>query len=139
VPGLPIIEVRTLAEEVDASLWSERLTASLASIFGGLAALLAAVGIYGLLAYAVAQRTREIGIRMALGAKRGSVLALIGTQAVRMVAAGVVLGLAVSIAVAPVLGAMLYGITPNDPSTLAGAGVFVVVVSAAANAHTALR
>jgi predicted permease len=138
-PGLPVIEVRTLAEEVDASLWSERLTASLASIFGGLAALLAAVGIYGLLAYAVAQRTREIGIRMALGAKRGSVLALVGTQAVRMVAAGVVLGLAASLAAAPVLRALLYGIMPNDPATLAGAGVFVIVIAAAATAIPALR
>ena len=81
-PALPFTEINTMSEEVDASVAPERMTAVLASIFGAVAAALAAIGIYGLLAYAVAQRRREIGIRMAIGARPGDIAAMIGTQTV---------------------------------------------------------
>ena len=93
-PAVPFVEISTLAEEVDASTAGERLTAALASIFGTIAALLTAVGLYGLLAYVVAQRRREIGIRMALGAQTVDIGVLVGRQALAMVIGGWSLGLA---------------------------------------------
>ena len=92
-PGLPFLEVHTMAEEADISMASERITAALASLFGGIAALLAGVGIYGLLAYVVRQRRREIGIRMALGALPADIGKLIAGQTLAMTAAGIILGL----------------------------------------------
>jgi predicted permease len=99
-PSVAFLEIHTLADEVDASTASERLTAALASIFGAIAALLVGVGIYGLLAYAVAQRKREIGIRMALGARLADIRGLIGRQVCLMVACGVAAG---------ILGALMAG------------------------------
>ena len=92
-PGLPFLEVHTLAEEADISMAGERITAALASLFGGIAALLVGVGIYGLLAYVVAQRRREIGIRMALGAQPSQIGKLIARQTLVMTAAGIIAGL----------------------------------------------
>jgi len=138
-PALPFIEVHTLAEEVDASAASERLTATLASLFGVLAAMLAALGIYGLLSYAVAQRRREIGIRMALGARPGDIGRMIGRQALALVAAGITAGLAVAWEAAPAIGSLLYGVTPSDGMSLATAAAFVLVVSALATAIPAGR
>jgi predicted permease len=129
---LPIVEVHTLAEEVDSSLWSERLVAALASIFGALAALLAAVGLYGLLAYAVAQRTREIGIRMALGARPESILGLMGRQALLMVACGIATGLGAAVLAAPAVRGLLYGVAANDAATLLAAASFVALIAALA-------
>jgi predicted permease len=128
-PALPIIEIHTLAEEISATLWSERLVAALASIFGALAALLAAVGLYGLLAYAVAQRTREIGIRVALGAAPSSIFIWIGSEALVMTAAGVLIGLAATFALAPAVRSLLYGVAPNDAGALIGSAVFVALIA----------
>ena len=138
-PTLPFLEIHTLAEEVDASASSERLTATLASLFGLLAAVLAAVGIYGLLSYAVAQRRREIGIRMALGARPADIGEMIGRQALLLVAAGIAVGLFATWEVAPLVRSLLYGVTPNDGVSLAGAAAFVVVVSVVATALPATR
>ena len=120
-PALAFAEVHTLAEEVDDSAAPERLTAILASVFGLFAALLASVGLYGLLAFSVAQRQREIGIRMALGARPQSIAQLIGGQALLLVGIGVVLGLAAAILVAPMASALLYGVAPSDPLSMAAA------------------
>jgi len=128
-PSLAFTEIHTLAEEVDDSAAPERLTAILASVFGLFAALLAAVGIYGLLAYAVAQRQREIGIRMALGARPGSIANLVGGQALVLVAIGVSLGLGGALFLAPMAGTLLYGVGPADPVSLAAAAVMVAVVA----------
>ena len=137
--ALPFTEVHTLAEEVDDSAAPERLTAILASIFGLFAALLAAVGLYGLLAYAVAQRQREIGIRMALGALPRSIARLIGGQALVLVAMGVVLGLAAAFLLAPLATAVLYGVGPADPLSMAAAAVLVALVAALAALIPAAR
>jgi predicted permease len=138
-PALPFTEVHTLAEEVDASAAPERLTAVLASLFALIAALLAAVGLYGLLAYAVAQRQREIGIRMALGARPRAIAGLIGGQALLLVAAGVALGLAGARLAAPLAGALLYGVGPYDPASMVAAAVFVTLVAALAALIPAAR
>jgi hypothetical protein len=124
-PALPFVEVRTLAEEADASLWAERLTAALSSVFGAIAAFLAAVGLYGLLAYSVAQRSREIGIRMALGADAGRILGLISGDALVLVGCGIALGLGAALTAGPAVRGVLYGVQPADPPTLALAAALV--------------
>ena len=133
-PALPFTEIEVMSDEVDASAAGERLTATLASMFGALAALLAAIGIYGLLAYAVAQRRREIGIRMALGARPADIGGMIGKQAVAMVAIGVAIGLAGAFMVAPWMRALLYGVAPSDAMSMIFAALFVAVVAAVATA-----
>jgi predicted permease len=138
-PQLPFYEIKTLSEEVQSSLWSERLVAALASMFAALAALLAGIGIYGLLSYTVTQRTREIGIRMALGASSGKVLGLVSFQAFGMVTAGVALGLAGSLAASPWISHLLYGVPPADARAFSAASLFVILIAAAATAIPAVR
>ena len=138
-PELPFYEIKTLASEVDASLWSERLVAALASVFATLAVLLAAIGIYSLLSYDVARRTPEIGIRMALGARPRNIFRLISSQAAGMVVAGVALGVAGAVIAAPSIRNLLYEIPPNDLATLTIAGLFVTVVAFAGAALPAIR
>jgi predicted permease len=134
-PALPFVEISTLAEEVDASTAGERLTAALASLFATIALVLTAVGLYGLLAYVVAQRRREIGIRMALGAQTVDIGVLVGRQTLAMVVGGIVVGLAAAVASAQwmrSLNVVLYGVTPSDPRSLAAAAAFVALVAAVA-------
>jgi len=138
-PELPFYEIKTLASEVDASLWSERLVAALASMFATLAALLAAIGIYGLLSYNVAQRTPEIGIRMALGALPRNIFRLISSQAAGMVAAGVALGVSGAMIAAPSIRNLLYEIPPNDLATLTAAAIFVTLIAFSGAAIPAIR
>lgn len=138
-PALPFIEIHTLAEEVDASAASERLTAALASLFGLLAALLAGLGIYGLLAYAVAQRRREIGIRMAIGAQRADIARIVSFHSLALVALGVATGVGAAWVAAPAIQSLLYGIAPTDGISLAASAAFVVLVSALATAIPAVR
>ncbi len=138
-PALPIVETHTLAEEVDATLWSERLMASLATIFAVMAAVLTAVGLYGLLAYSVAQRRREIGIRMALGAAAGDIGRDIGQPAILMAGIGVSIGLAVVLLAAPAIRALLYGIAASDGLTLCITAIFVFLVAAFSAAVPILR
>jgi ABC-type antimicrobial peptide transport system permease subunit len=138
-PGLPFTEIHTLTEEVDASVEPERLTAWLGTIFGGFAALLAAAGIYGLLAFAVEQRVREIGIRMALGARPAEIGAMLARQTAAMVAWGLAIGLAATLAFARSLRALLYGVSPADTVSLAGAAIFLALVAALATVIPARR
>ncbi len=137
--ALPFTEIHTLAEEVDASAAPERLTAALATMFGLFATLLAAVGIYGLLAFSVEQRRREIGIRMALGAKASDVGGMLGLQAGGMVGCGVILGLGAALLAGRWVGALLYGVAPADTQSLGWAAVLVALVSAAATAIPSVR
>ena len=118
-PSLPgtAMEIHTLTAQVDAALIQERLMATLAAAFGTLALVLAAIGLYGLLAYTVARRSNEIGIRMALGAQREQVMWLVIRDALRLLALGVILGLPAAWAASRWIGSMLFGLTATDPST----------------------
>jgi predicted permease len=120
-PGLPIFNVSSMNEILDRSLASRRFSADLVGGFAGLAVLLASIGIYGLLAYMVGQRSREIGIRMALGAGRGGVLKLFLQKGMVLAGLGVVAGMVVSASTASLMGSLLYGVRPHDPA------VFVIV------------
>jgi predicted permease len=138
-PALPIVEIHTMEEEVDASVASERLTAMLAAVFGAVAALLAGAGIYGLLAYAVAQRRRDIGIRMALGAEPGAIGRMIGTQALGMVAIGAAAGIAGALVAGRWIQSLLYQVAPSDALSLGLGAAFVIAISLAASAIPARR
>ena len=138
-PALPFTEIHTLSEEVDASAAGERLTAALASLFGLLAALLAALGIYGLLSYAVAQRRREIGIRMAVGANGSDIVTFIAVRAAIPVALGVAAGCAAAWRIGPMAQSLLYGVGPGDLVSFAMAAAFVVAISCVATAVPARR
>ena len=124
-PQLPAARVRTLEEHRSNSLYSERVTALLLSAFGGLALLLAALGIYGVMSYAVTQRTREIGVRMALGARASDVFRLMMSQGGRLIVVGVALGLAGAFAATRLIGSFLYEISVTDPLTFVAAPLFL--------------
>jgi len=138
-PGLGFLEVHTMAEEVDNSMVGERITAALASLFGAIAALLVGVGVYGLLAYVVAQRRREIGIRMALGAQPAHIGKLIARQTLAMTAAGIISGLGAALAAGHAIRSLLYGISPQDPKSLLAAMIFVALTAAAGTVFPAVR
>lgn len=120
LPGAPI-EVRPLSAQVEATIVRERMMATLAGGFALLALTLACVGLYGLLAYSVALRTKEIGIRMALGAQRTRVVALVLTRGARLVLIGIALGLPAAWAASRWVESMLFGLTPTDPAAIGGA------------------
>ena len=130
--NLPVYDVRTQTERIERLLFNERLLARLASLFGLLALALACIGLYGLLAYEVSRRTREIGIRSALGAQSGDVLRLVGGQGLLLVVCGAVLGLAGALAVTSYLRSLLYGVTPSDPLTFLSVCLLLVAVGLAA-------
>jgi predicted permease len=131
-PDLAVSEITTLREVVDGSLNRERLLAMLTAIFSGLALLLAAMGIYGVIAYSVARRTGEIGIRMALGARPALVLSMVLRESLRLVAIGLGIGIAIALVCGRLIAAQLYGTTPSDPLTVtASVGVLLAVALAA--------
>ena len=141
-PELPVFNVRTMEENRQRSFWEFTLFGWMFSIFGFIALALASVGVYGVLSYAVSQRTQEIGVRVALGAGRHDVLRLIVGQGVKLAAAGVVLGLGGAFVVTPVIGTMLYNVTPTDPLSFMGVAVFLTGVAVLASyipARRALR
>jgi predicted permease len=138
-PDRPFIEAHTLSAEVNASTAPERIAAVVASLFGGIAALLVGVGTYGLLAFAVIQRRREIGIRMALGAQPKHVAALIGKQTVAMTLSGVAAGLSAALLAWRAVRTLLYGISPQDPQSLLAAIFLVALTAALATVFPVLR
>jgi predicted permease len=119
-PGMPgaAIQIHTMTAQVEAAVVQERLMATLAAGFGGLALILAAIGLYGLLAYTVARRTSELGIRMALGAGRASLIWLILQNALRLLAIGLLAGILAAIAASRWIASLLFGLTATDPSTI---------------------
>ena len=117
-PNLTVTSVRTLQQQVDRSFDQQRAVASLAGLFGIVALVLAAIGLYGVTAYTVAQRTNEIGIRMALGADRGNVVGIVLHGAFRRVAIGLGLGLPLAVGAGRLLSAQLYGVQFWDPLAL---------------------
>src|SRR5207244_704794 len=114
---LPLLSLKTEAEQIERSLFQERLIARLSSFFGGLSLLLACVGLYGLLSYEVARRTREIGIRTALGAQQRDVLHLVVGQGIALSAVGAAVGVTGALALTRYLKSLLYGVRPTDPIT----------------------
>jgi len=126
---LPVFDVRTQTQQIDGTLSRERLFVALTSAFGLLALALASIGIYGLVAHGVSRRTNEIGIRLALGAERRDVLAMILREAASLAALGAVLGVGAAAALSRYVRAMLYGITPDDPVAI-GAAVAVMMAVA---------
>jgi predicted permease len=127
-PNLPVFRVKTLEQQVDETLGRERLVATLASLFGVLALLLACAGLYGVLSYSVSRRTRELGVRMALGAKRRDVLSLVLRQGMTLAVMGIVLGLATAFAVTRFVSSLLFGISNTDFITFAGAALGLGIV-----------
>ena len=130
-PSLPILSLRTFAQHLDSNLdlWLVRAGAALFSIFGGLALGLAVVGLYGVKAYSVARRTREIGIRMALGAQAGAVLRMIMAEGVVMLASGLVVGLLLAIATAKILSGILYEVSALDPIAFTVAPLMLAIAA----------
>ncbi len=127
-PEVPLYQVATLSEEVDRSLWQERLLVVLTSCFGIFALLLSAIGLYGILAYFVAQRQREIGLRMALGANSGHVIRLIAGRIIPTLALGAAAGLALSWLARAWVGSVLYGVKAYDPWSTSAALVLIFTV-----------
>ena len=128
-PHLPLYNVKTLNAEIDESLVQERLVTWLSSAFGVLASLLTALGLYGVLTFSVARRTREIGIRVALGAQRRDVFRLVMIRGVVLVAVGVLVGVAASIALGRFIGSLLFGVEPTNAVTLAIVSVGLIAVA----------
>ena len=125
----PLAAIRTMDEVVDRSLAARRFTLTLIGLFTTIALALAAIGVYGVIAYNISQRTREMGVRIALGALPRDVVALVVRDGLKLAAIGVAAGLVVAIALAPVLRSMLYAVTPRDPATFVAVGVMVTAVA----------
>ncbi len=126
---LPVYDVRTFTDLVAESMSQERVIATLSSFFGLLALLLASIGLYGVMAYAVARRTREIGIRLALGARTGDVLKLVIRQGMALVAVGLFIGLAGAMALTRYIAGQLYGVGATDPATFAAISLLLTTVA----------
>jgi predicted permease len=138
-PNLAINRIRTLRQQIEVSFDEERAVASLAGLFGIVALLLAAIGLYGVTAYSVAQRTNEIGLRMALGADRGSVLRLVLRDAFNRVLIGLALGLPLAVGAGKLLARQLYGVKVWDPLALAAAALALAIAALIASIVPATR
>jgi predicted permease len=139
LPTVTIGKVTTLTDHVDASLVQERLVAMLSSVFGAIGSLLAAIGLYGLLAYTVTRRTSEIGLRMAIGARRRDVVAMLLREALVLVAAGLAFGIPVSVSAGKLAATAVPGAPPLDSGALSTAAFLMLIVALSAAAIPALR
>lgn len=138
-PTLPLFDTRTVEELRQLSYWQYGLFGSMFATFGIIALLLASIGVYGVLSYSVSQRVQEIGVRMALGAERSNVLALIVGHGLKLALIGVVLGLGGAWWVTRLIGTLLYNVTPTDPLSFAGVALFLTVVAMVASYLPARR
>jgi predicted permease len=138
-PDLPVFQIRTMIEYVDNNLEQPRLSMAVLAVFSGLNLLLAMIGIYGVLAYSVLQRTREIGIRMALGATRGSVMGFVFKQGAAISAAGIAAGVAGSLACMHLIRDLLFGVTPTDLTTYIAVPLVLFAVALCATVNPARR
>jgi ABC-type antimicrobial peptide transport system permease subunit len=138
-PNLPVDELRTMPQQVRENVFMDRLVTVLSAAFAGLATLLAAIGLYGVLAYTVAQRTREIGLRMALGAGPSRVRSMVLRQVVLMTIVGGLSGLGVGVALGWAAGSILYELRGWDPGVLVAAVAALGLVSLGAGFFPALR
>ena len=141
-PNLPILKISTQAEQIEQRFAQERVFAEAYALFGGLAVLIASVGIFGLMSYSVARRTNEIGIRMALGAKRQDVVSMVMRESLILVGIGVVIGAAAALGAGRFVSTLLFNLAPTDPATITVSAALLIVVSALAGyvpARTASR
>jgi ABC-type antimicrobial peptide transport system permease subunit len=142
-PGLPLYEIKTQIEQIDQLLLPERMFASLTGFFGLLALALVCVGLYGIVSYGVAMRTTEIGVRMALGARGGDIVAMILRETAMLVSGGVAIGLPVAIAIghfaASVVAALLFGLQPTDALSLGAATAVMALIGLLAGVMPARR
>jgi len=136
---LPLTHLRTMQEVVDASVASQRFQLLMLAIFGGLALVLASVGIYGVIAYSVTQRAHEIGIRMALGASPGEMWWMVVRQALKLAGVGVTIGAVATLALGRVLSGLLFGVKPTDPLTFGSAALLLVAIAILASYFPARR
>ena len=127
--NLALTNLNTIEELIDQGLWAPRVGAGLLAVFGALALLLAIVGVYGVLSYSVSQQTREIGIRMAMGARTASVLSLVVRQGMRLALVGLALGLVIAFAGMRVLSSLLFGVSAHDPVTFAGVSLILAAAA----------
>ena len=128
-PDQPISRVRPVEDDMRASIATQRFTMLIATLFAGLALMLAAIGTFGVMSHVVRSRTREIGVRMALGATRRNIVKLVLGEAGRVVLASVVIGLAVAAALGRYIETLLYDVKPGDPSTMALSGMALMAVA----------
>jgi putative ABC transport system permease protein len=138
-PDQPVYAVRTMAQYLAESVASRRTTVLLLGAFASLALILAAVGIYGVMAYAVVQRTHEIGVRMALGAARSDVLKLVVRSGLSLALAGVAVGLIAALGLTRLMSSLLFGVRPTDPLTLGGVALLLTGVALVASYVPARR
>jgi ABC-type antimicrobial peptide transport system permease subunit len=138
-PSLAVLKIDTVEEQLDDVLARERLSAGLAGFFGGVAALLACLGLYGLIAQITVRRTAEIGIRIALGATRARVLGMVLRDGVYMTVAGLAIGVPAAVAATPLLSAQLFGVSARDPITIAAAAFVLLTIAIAAAVIPARR
>lgn len=138
-PEAAVFDVVTFARAVDDELAAARFATTLASAFAALAVALAAVGLYGVIAYTVSRRTRDFGVRLALGAGNGTILTMVLREGMQLVAAGLVVGALAATAVTRLIAGLLYGVTPTDPSTFFAVAVLLVVVTGVASYVPARR
>jgi predicted permease len=138
-PNLPLFAVKTQIQQAAESLAQERLFATLSSVFGVLALLLACVGLYGVMSYSVTRRTNEIGIRMALGASATRVLGMVMRESMQVVGTGIVIGVGAAVASTRLIESMLFGLAPTDPLTISFAALVLIAVSALAGYIPARR
>jgi ABC-type antimicrobial peptide transport system permease subunit len=131
-PELPVYGAQTLDDAVSASLEQRRFSMDIVAIFAITALLLAALGIYGVISYIVSERTHEIGVRLALGARQGTILQMVLRQGLGLAMAGAALGLAGSVIVSHLMAGLLYGVMPTDPLTFVGVTLVLTGVALAA-------
>ena len=141
-PNVPILRVTTQSERIEQRFAQEKVFAQACVLFGGLAVLIASIGLFGLMSYTVARRTNEIGIRMALGADCGAVVGMVVREGLRLIAVGLATGMATVLAARRFVASLLFDLAPGDPWTLAGAAGLLIVLAAIAGylpARTASR
>jgi predicted permease len=138
-PHVPVVGLQTMNEQIAVSLRTERLVASLSAVFGGLATLLAAIGLYGVVAYTVMRRTREFGLRVALGAVRRDVTWLVMRDVLMLIAAGLAVGVPLAFALSTLVRSQIFGLGPHDPLTLVSSTLALALVACLAGLIPALR
>jgi len=138
-PNLPLEELKTLPQQVKENVFLDRMISTLSASFAVLATLLAAIGLYGVLAYTVAQRTREIGVRMALGADAGRVRAMVLKQVGIMTAIGAVLGVGAAFGLSKIASTLLFGLQGSDPLAMTAAAVLLGLVALLAGGIPAMK